>query len=203
MTRPSTPRPLRRRRARGGRTGFTLLEVMVALAILAGALLAVSDVVAGALHNHVRARDLEVATLLARAKMAELEDRFEAKGFRPTDEAEEGTFEDDGHPEVRWKVEVTVPPTDLGPDAVLRVLTGSDQGLEDLLPAPDQAPQLGPLQAQLGAILQGVLARLGDQLKRGVRQVRLTVSWPDGKRTESFDVTTHMVVLAAAEGQPR
>jgi hypothetical protein len=33
---------------------------MVALAILAGALLALSDVVAGALRNHVRARDLEV-----------------------------------------------------------------------------------------------------------------------------------------------
>jgi general secretion pathway protein I len=176
---------------------------MVALAILAGALLAISDVVGGALRNHVRARNLEVATVLARGKMAELEDRYEAKGFRATDEADEGTFEEDGHPEVRWKVEVTVPPVELGPDAVLRVLTGSDQGLKEMLPSPDEAPQLAPFQATLMGALQGVLARLGDQLKRGVRRVTLTVSWPDVAGEESFAVTTHMVVLAPGEGQAR
>ncbi len=189
--------------SRRPRRGFTLLEVMVALAILAGALLAVSDVVGGALRNHVRARNLEVATLLARAKMAALEDHYEAKGFRPTDEGDEGTFEDEGHPEVRWKVEVTVPPADLGPDAVLGVLTGSDQGLKEMMPSPDENPQLAPFQAQLMGAMQGVLARLGDQLKRGVRRVVLTVSWPEGGAEESFAVTTHMVVLAPGEGQPR
>ena len=57
---------------RAGR-GFTLLEVMVALAILATSLLAISDVVAGALRNQVRARNLALAALLARGKMAALE----------------------------------------------------------------------------------------------------------------------------------
>ena len=64
---------------RAGR-GFTLLEVMVALAILATSLLALSDVVGGALRNHVRARDLELAALLARGKMAEVEGRTDAEG---------------------------------------------------------------------------------------------------------------------------
>lgn len=191
-----------RRLLRGG-GGFTLLEVMVALAILAGALLAASDIVSGALRNHQRAQHLEVATLLARAKMAALEDRYEWKGFRQQDEQEEGTFEDDGHPEVRWSVEVKVPPVQTSPDAVLRALTGSDQGLKEMLPAPDKAPQLAPFQAALTASLQGMLTKLGDQLKRGVRQVRLTVSWPEGAAQESFTVTTHMVVLAPAETQPR
>ncbi len=185
------------------RRGFTLLEVMVALAILAGALMAISDVVTGALRNHVRARDLEVATLLARGKMAELEDRYEQKGFRPMDESDEGTFEEEGHAEVGWRVEVKVPPVDVGPENVLRILTGSGQGLNDLLPKPDESPQLAPFQAQIGAAFQGMLGRLGEQLKRGVREVKLTVSWPDGTRTESFTVTTHLVVLAPAEGQPR
>jgi general secretion pathway protein I len=183
--------------------GFTLLEVMVALAILAGALMAISDVVSGALRNHVRARDLEVATLLARGKMAELEDLYEAKGFRSMDEGEEGTFEEEGHPEVKWKVEVTVPPIEATPENVLRAFTGSEQGLQGLLPGPDEAPQLAPFQAALAASLQGMLARLGEQLKRGVREVKLTVSWPDGAREESFTVATHMVVLAPAEGVPR
>ncbi len=93
------------------RGGFTLLEVMVALAILAGALVATSDIVSGALRNHVRAQHLEVATLLARGKMASLEEHYEWKGFRITDEDDEGTFEGDGHPEVRWQLAVKVPPS--------------------------------------------------------------------------------------------
>jgi general secretion pathway protein I len=183
--------------------GFTLLEVMVALAILAGALLAVSDIVSGALRNHVRARNLEVATLLARGKLAALEDHYEAKGFKPSDEGEEGTFEDEGHPEVRWRVEVIVPPGDLGPEAVLRALTGSDEALQQLLPPPDQAPQLAPFQAVLAAQLQALLGSLGQKLKLGVREVRLTVSWPEGAAEESFGVTTYLVVLAPGEGLPQ
>jgi general secretion pathway protein I len=183
------------------RAGFTLLEVMIALAILASALVATSDVVTGALRNHLRAQHLEVATLLARGKMAALEQRYEWKGFRIDDE-EEGTFEDDGHPEVKWRLEVKVPPIDATPDSVLRALTGSEQGLAGMLPSQDKAPQLAPFQAALTATLQGVLVKLGQQLKRGVRQVKLTVSWPEGAGEESFAVTTHMVVLAAAEGQP-
>jgi hypothetical protein len=54
----------------------------------------------------------------------------------------------------------------------------------------------------LTASLQGVLTKLGDQLKRGLRRVTLTVSWPEGATEESFRVTTHMVVLAPAEQQP-
>jgi general secretion pathway protein I len=185
------------------RRGFTLLEVMVALAILASALVATSQIVSTALRNHVRAQHLEVATLLARGKMAALEDRYEWKGFGVQDEQDEGTFEDDGHPEVKWRLEVKVPPIEVGPDAVVRVLTGSDQGLKDILPSPDKAPQLAPFQATLTAVLQGVLGQLGEKLKRGVRLVKLTVSWPEGAGEESFTVTTHMVVLAPAESQPR
>lgn len=187
---------MRRRAAQG----FTLLEVMVALGILAGALLAVSEITSAALRNHVRARNLEVATLLARGKMAELEDRFEAAGFRTTDEGDEGTFEEEGHPEIRWTVEVEVPRGELGPEAVLTALTGSEDALAGLLPSPEEAPQLGPFQAQLAAALQGILARFGEQLKRGVREVRLTVAWPEGGSEESFTVTTHLVVLAPATG---
>ncbi len=174
-----------------GRRGFTLLEVMVALAILAGALVAISDVVSGALANHVRARQLEMATLLARGKMAELEDRFEAKGFRDFEEGEEGSFEDDGHPEVHWKMEVRKPSVELGPDNVLRALTGSGEGLEKLMPPPETLG--GPAQAMMTASLQGILTRIGEQVKNGVRELRLTVSWRDGGTGESFTVVTHLV----------
>jgi general secretion pathway protein I len=178
--------------------GFTLLEVMVALAILAGSLVAISEVVGGALRNHVRAQQLDVATLLARAKMVEVQAHFERKGFRDFDETEEGTFEEDGHKEIRWKLDVRRPTVELGPEGVLAALSGG-KTLQDLLPPPDQAPQLAPFQGAMGAMLQNLLTRIGEQLKKSLREVRLTVSWQDGAVVESFDVVTHLVVTTPEE----
>ncbi|WP_242346929.1 prepilin-type N-terminal cleavage/methylation domain-containing protein [Anaeromyxobacter terrae] len=191
-----------RRAARGG---FTLLEVMIALAILAGALLTVSEIVGGSLRNHVRARQLEVATLLARGKMVELESEYERKGFRDFDESAEGTFEEDGHPEVRWATEVVKPGVDLSAERILQMLTGGEGALEDLLAAASpQAGKGGPQTTAPGAAalaqgLQAQITQLGEQIKKGVREVRLTVTWKDGKRDESFTVVTHMVVFAPRE----
>ncbi len=196
--RPPSP-PLRRTGRAAG--GFTLLEVMVALAILATSLLAISDVVGGALRNQVRARNLEVATLLARAKMVQLEDHYEWKGFPATDESDEGRFDDEGHPEIKWRLEVVAPAQGLDADAVVRAVTGTD--LKNLLPPPEQAPQLAPFQAQIGAVLQMMSQKLGDNVKKGLRELRLTVSWPENGRQESFEVKTHMLVMAPGETAPR
>jgi general secretion pathway protein I len=189
--------------------GFTLLEVMVALAILSMGLMALSDVTGGALRNHVRASQLDVATLLARGKMAALEERFERKGFRDFDETEEGTFETEGHAEVRWGLQVIRPKVELGPERILALLTGgaggSGQSVEALLGQLAPAPKAGepqtvtPGSAAIAAALQAQLTTLGEQIKKGVREVRLTVTWPEGKRRSSFTVVTHMVVLAPTE----
>jgi general secretion pathway protein I len=171
---------------------------MVALAILAGALLVVSDVVGGALRNHVRARQLGIATTLARGKMVALQAQYERKGFRDFDESDEGTFEDEGHREFRWKVDVRRPTLDVGPEAVLASLTGGKK-LEELMPSPKEAPQLAPFQAMITAGLQAQLTRVSETLKKSAREVRLTVSWQDGALTESFDVVTHLVITDPEE----
>jgi general secretion pathway protein I len=189
--------------------GFTLLEVMVALAILAASLLAISQLTAGALRNHGTAVRIEVATLLARGKLAALQDGFDKDGFRDFDQTDEGTFDREGHPEVRWKAEVVKPKVELGPEQILAVLTGTKGedgagGLAALLGAkgtsqgdasagiesvfPGAAGMMAPLRTQLSVI--------GEQLKKGLREVRLTVSWKDGSREESFTVVTHVVAFA-------
>jgi general secretion pathway protein I len=180
------------------RRGFTLLEVMVAMAILAASLVAISEVVGGALRNHVRARQLDAATLLARTKMVEVQAEYERKGFRDFDDEEQGTFEEDGHPEVRWRLEVRRPSVDLGAEGVLAALTGG-KTVADLLPPPDQAPQLAGIQDAIAAMLQTQLAAFGEQLKKSVREVRLTVAWQSGPAEESFDVVTHLVVKTPEE----
>ena len=114
-------------RARTAR-GFTLLEVMVALAILAAAMLSASQLTSAALRNHERAVHLEVATLLARGKLAALEDQYDRSGFKDSDDSEEGTFDQDGHPEVHWKVEALKPKAELGPQQMLAMFTGGAAG---------------------------------------------------------------------------
>lgn len=193
--------------------GFSLLEVMVALAILAGALLAVTQLTSSALQNHARAVRLEVATLLARGKLAELRETFDKEGFKDSDQEEEGTFDREGHEEVRWKVQVIRPKAELGPDQLLAILLGGkggdaaegfdlaallganaakggDQGSKLEAAFPGAEMLVGPIRSQLGVV--------SEQMKKGLREVRLTVTWQEGARTESFTVVTH--VLAFAKG---
>ena len=57
--------------------------------------------------------------------------------------------------------------------------------------------------AVVGAMLQTTAAQFAEQVKKGLREVRLTVSWPESGRDESFQVKTHMLVLAPGELAPR
>jgi general secretion pathway protein I len=203
------------------RKGFTLLEVMVALAILAAGMMAVSDVVGGAMRNHARATALDVATLLARARMAQVEDRYAEEGFKDFDEAEEGTFEAEGHPEVAWKLAIVKPKVELGganacdallgKEALASVLGGAT-GAASASPSAAAAPGGGSGPASGAAPILAMVMEtfvkqqctaFGETLKRSLREARLTVSWPAGAaKPESFTVATDLVVLQPRKGQP-
>jgi general secretion pathway protein I len=182
---------------------FTLLEVLVALAVLSLGLTAVADLAGTALRQHGYARDVTVATTLARGKMAELEETYQDTGFKDFDESEEGNFADQGQPGFAWRVEVRKPDTTLGPEQLLGVLLGQaagDASTQDLLQklmgtgGPGGQAQGAPA-GLLGGVLSAQLTAFGEQLKKSFRQVTLTVAWRDGRTTHQFDVTTHLVVL--------
>jgi general secretion pathway protein I len=196
---------------------------MVALAILAMSLVAAFDVVGGALRNHERTRHLELATLLARGKLAEVVAKFEEDGFRDFDQTEDGTFDEEGHPEVAWAVTAAKPTIELGAEGVVKALTGAEGGLEGLLGmapgalggkagsgaggasgggTPAGAAGASPMAGAALAAVQAQLASLGEEIKKGVRELRLTVSWKEGSTQESFTVVTHLVVLQPGSQAP-
>lgn len=199
MTRGTHRRPAR------AASGFTLLEVMVALGLLAAALMAISDLAGNALRNHAHARDLSLATLLARGKMAEVEEKYEDSGFKDFDEEQDGDFEEQGHKEVKWLLQVRKPESDLSAEQLLGILVGASGGstqeilakLMGNVPSPGGGPKmdLGAAGAALGAMLQTQLTAFGEGIKKSLREVRLTVAWRDGRETHRFSVVTHMVVL--------
>ena len=101
---------------KGDYQGFTLLEVMVSLAIMAGVILTVL----GSVNYHIGIiageRDSTVMTLLARTRLTELE-QTPVKG--------EGTFAP-SHPELNWKADLQ--PSDLPGlrKLLIRVKRGSE-----------------------------------------------------------------------------
>jgi general secretion pathway protein I len=155
-----------------------------------------------------------VATLLARGKLASLQDDFDRTGFKDFDQDDEGTFDKEGHPEIRWKVLALKPRVELGPEVILGILTGAkgdDAGMSEMLSqlmgqkvAGAQGQDGGPTTALAGfpggavmaGALQAQLTQVSEQIKKGLREVHLTVSWKDGEKEESFTVVTHLLAFA-------
>ena len=226
------------------RRGFTLLEVVVALAILGLALLAIFDLNAGAIASHAYAKRLTVATMLARSKMTDIEQELYDKGFDTDDREISGDFRAEGWEAYTWKAQILAPrTTEVSPDKLLEALFalppgtgvtglaallggGLDGGVGSLASASGSggsfSSQLQDLAKQytsqsgpsLGALPPGATAASGlsalgpfaglaqtqmqqllQQIQRGVREVHLTVSWKEGKRTENIDFVNDVFSL--------
>ncbi|RYZ07828.1 MAG: prepilin-type N-terminal cleavage/methylation domain-containing protein [Myxococcales bacterium] len=100
-------------RSRSNSRGFTLLEVLVAVAILGLGLTVILSSQAGLFSSASRGEHLTVASSMLRCKMSEIELNLAQKGFQLTDENDEGDCcddEGDGY-SCAWKIErVELPP---------------------------------------------------------------------------------------------
>ena len=98
---------------RASAAGFTLLEVMVALAILGLALTAILSAQAGLYDVNVQARNLSIGTTAARCKMTELEELLLKDGYPEIDQTDEGPCCADESPTgvtCKWAIERVVLP---------------------------------------------------------------------------------------------
>lgn len=201
---------------------FTLLEVVVALAILGVSLVAVLDINSNAVYSHIYAKKLTVATLLARSKMTDLEQKMYDEPLPADDEEDAGDFSAEGWPGFKWRAKIIAPKTNgLSPEQLLGAIFNLPIGGEGGDPtgglisslfgggAKSGAAGANPAAAAGAAGGAGALGALGpmagmmqqqftgmvDQLTKSVREVHLTVSWKEGKIVESIDLVTHVVSL--------
>lgn len=151
--------------------GFTLLEVMIAMAILAVALMAILNFQSTAVIASGRAQNIGIATMLAQHQMAHAILGFEKefkKGKLPDDRSESGDFSDMGYPNFRWEV------------AMRRA---------EIPPPPISAEAAGDLVVKIAD-------NIAKQISESTREVKLTVSWKElSDQEESIEVTTHIVNL--------
>ena len=182
--------------------GFTLLEVMIALAILSMGLFALVDSQSMSIRTTNTIKYYTIASFLARSKMIDVEEELWEKGFGDFDKDLEGDFEEEGYPNIRWKAEIRK--IELNPDLSMLGLGGGEDeqtgGSADggLGIAPDMGGMLGVGGAAFGGQVQMITEALAEQ----IRYCRLEVSWNEGSTERSFDVVTHFVNMPLA-GQVR
>jgi general secretion pathway protein I len=88
---------MRRRREHESETGFTLLEILVALVIFALAFAVVAQIMQTALHQSTVARSLTGASLLARSELARVGVEVPLQVGRAEGETDDG---------MRWQTEI-------------------------------------------------------------------------------------------------
>lgn len=151
----------RRSTARGAVRAFTLLEVMVAVAILGLGLVTILTAQTGLFSSAKRAAHLSTAVGLARCKMSEVEEKLLRDGFSITDEQEEGPCCEDEESELRckWTIATVMLPE-------LSASAGADAGA-----APSAEPASSPLDALSAAKdelasgdTQGAFSGLADMM---------------------------------------
>ncbi len=182
--------------------GFTLLEVMIALAILAGGLTILLSASAANVAKTQRAQAMAVAADLARAKMYDLEEELlekmtEGGGFDELDQEEEGEFDEEGWPTYSWKATINKIEFPSLEALSAGAAVGEEQEGEE-----DQ----GPESALGGGMLGGMLGMAGGDgaagasliasqyeifrnvFERAIRKVTLTVSWKVGTQKQELVV---------------
>lgn len=174
--------------------GFTLLEAMLAMAILSGSL---TWIVLGMSRNveaQNHAKLISVATFLARAKMIQIEDELYEKGFSDFEKELKGDFKEEGFPRFTWQVvidKIELPK----PDQMQTVLGRANEIKEKITGKP--APTTGQQPASNNQVTAGIGAlgaqfgTIKDVLEQAIRRAELTVLWSEKSRAQSLTVVAY------------
>ena len=199
---------------RVARRAFTLLEVVIALAILAVGMTVLLQTQATAVVMTTESDKIRIGTLLAQEKMAECELYVEKNGFSSDDIDENGDFSDYGAEDFRadvgdidiaetlgdyrWaytirQIELTMPEdlTGTASELIGEGYLGND--VQDAASSTD----LGEESLDLGDL--GLSSdTVTDQLSSYIREVRVLVWWSDeqdenGNYIDSVELVTHVI----------
>jgi len=207
------------------RNGFTLLEVMIGLAILGFSLVVLIKSASGSMATARRAQMIGVATDLSRGKMYDIEEKLLKDGFTDTDQSEEGRdFADEGWPTIKYsyKVEQVELPSfdDLQSMAKGRAEgSGSGGGSGEGSAGAEgidafQSSALGGMLSQLGgfggtggdidaqngaAFIQGQYSMVQEVLKVSIRKVTLTVTFPVTQEDDTIVTVAYFTDPAAMD----
>ncbi len=192
--------------------GFTLLEVIVSMAILGLALMAIFDLNAGAVAMHAYTK-----------KSGDFSDegwssfKWRAKILAPRTQGVS--------PEQLISAIFNIPLSgDGAKDSPLSLLFGGSSSssssgsssnsptgtssvanvIGSALPGAGSSGSGTSALGPMAGLMQGQFNQMVDQLTKAVREVHLTVSWREGRQLETLDLVTHVVSMGPPSNrQPR
>lgn len=173
-----------------GLSGFTLMEVMIALLILAFSFTALLLVQSRATKLALDAKNISVATSLARLKLYECQMEIERNIAAASDIHTEGDFKEQGFPDIKW--ECHAPKFHAKPPSAEQVAEAADKKApkgKDGAKAETDTSLISPL---IGMVTESI----GD----AVRELAVIIRYGDN---EEFRVVTHVVDVNAMAGLAR
>ena len=182
--------------------GFTLLEVMISVAILAIGMTAIFASEVQSIDAGTTAQGYNVATLLARCKMGEIEEELATNGLPAVDAKDRDDCCEGAEVEgftCEWSVDRVVLPDDAlmgeeGDEGGLLSDSGSQTGVLDGMlsgasPLGAAAGQDGMAEMAIGIAFPVLKPAIEEQ----VRRATVTVTWKHHRRDMSFDVVQYIV----------
>jgi general secretion pathway protein I len=152
--------------------GFTLLEVLIAIAIMALALGSILAIEGGSINHSVESKQMNIVAMLAKNEMITTELDIEGKSFDEVEKETSGKF-DPPFEDFGWKREVSeIKFPNLNP--------GGGGGSKN--EGEDQASEM-------------LSKLLSNYLSKALREVKVSVLWMKNGKPQSFSVSTYWVDL--------
>ncbi len=150
-------------------SGFTLLEVIIAVSIMATGILLIGMSWSGTFQKMKRTQtNSEVVALLER-KMAEIDAKYKGKPLESIPDSEEDSFGDE-YPQYKWKME------------------------SRKFEMPSLSDFLGSQEGGVDQMTVMTMKVFTEHLSKTIKEVRVTVTYTlPSKKTQDFSVTTFYV----------
>lgn len=148
--------------------GFTLLEVIIAMAIMVITFASILTVEGDSINASTRAKQMNIVGMLAKNLMVETEYKIENTDFGEVKKEEVGIF-DPPYEDYHWKREIR--------ELKFPALTTSES-------------------SSSGGDMASILSKLVTQFfSKAIREVTIVISWKKGSKEQKFSLATYWVDL--------
>lgn len=177
-----TPKFLENKKAEAG---FTLLEVIIAMAIMALAFGAILAVEGSSINASIRAKQMNIIAMLAKNQMVETEFRIRNKPFDEIPKEENGKF-DPPYETYRWKTTIR--------EIKFPQLSQGKQGGDNNSNA--NSTSSGATNDTSNSDMANQVTKLTSNfLSKALREVTVSVIWKQGSKDQNFSLSTYWVDL--------
>jgi type II secretion system protein I len=158
-------------------SGFTFIEVLIAMLIFTMAVLAAVDIARGSVRATNDSKEITLATWLVQSKMVDLETKLENEGVdKACDEKIDGKFEAP-YERFTWRTQCYPIDFRISEAAAALANPGKDKDGENVTTE--------------NPILKMVLDLASSHISQSMRELHVKVMWTEGKNPREVSLSTH------------